>query len=413
MISNLRITSSIPLSCHRHRALAFSLLAALSIIVPARAATNLTVVASGLNNPRGLTFGLGANLYVAEAGVGAGDGHGGFGEGVGFTGSITEIRNPGSPGSHVHRVVTNLVSHGTNERGPEVVGADGISGTRAGALYVIMAESVAGVLEATPGLDPDKIGQFGQLLKVTLMGQSRGWTTVADVGDFDFAWTGAHRTEQWAPGHPAQFPDANPYGVLALAGHQFVVDAGANTLNEVRPDGTVRIVAYFPNPQLPGEGTSTVAVSDAVPTCIAQGPDGFLYVGTLAFGANYARAGNPAWTSLPKQSKIYRIDPQTTKFFLSDADVWATDLNPITGCGFSADGKSLYVTEYQTQESHYGTGDVIRITVNANGTAGARTAMGVGELHEPNGLACSAKGGVYVSNHSVSSGQGEVVRVNR
>jgi len=44
-------------------------------------------------------------------------------------------------------------------------------------------------------------------------------------------------------------------------------------------------------------------VSDSVPTCVAQGPDGFLYVGTLAFGANLATG--------KVQSKIYRINPST------------------------------------------------------------------------------------------------------
>ena len=38
----------------------------------------LTTIASGLNNPRHLAFAPNGTLYVAEAGLGAGDGHGGF-----------------------------------------------------------------------------------------------------------------------------------------------------------------------------------------------------------------------------------------------------------------------------------------------------------------------------------------------
>ncbi len=404
-------------------ALALGLLALSATLVSGEAAGKLTVVASGLNNPRGLAYGPGGVLYVAEAGLGAGNGHGGFGEGVGFTGSITEIRNVGAPHPQARRVVSNLASLGTTERGPEVVGADGICSGKAGNLYVIMAESVAGVLAESPTLNPDQVGQFGHLLSIPVIGHRRSWTAVADVGDFNYAWTGAHRNDSWAPhnapaaGSPPpgtpQFPDANPYGVLVVDGRQFVVDAGANTLNEVLSNGIVRIIAYFPDPRLPVSATVTVPVSDAVPTCVAKGPDGFLYVGTLAFGANFARAGNPLWKDLPKQSKIYRVDPNSTKFFLTEADVWAADLNPITGCAFAHNGKALYVTEFQTQESGYTTGDLVRIAVVIDGTAGARTALGVGELHEPNGVACTPNGAVYVSNHSISSGQGEVVRVNQ
>src|SRR5262249_28208809 len=56
-----------------------------------QAASQLTVVARGLNNPRGLAFAPNGSLYVAEAGLGAGDGNGGFAVGVGFTASITQI----------------------------------------------------------------------------------------------------------------------------------------------------------------------------------------------------------------------------------------------------------------------------------------------------------------------------------
>ena len=155
-------------------------------------------------------------------------------------------------------------------------------------------------------------------------------------------------------------------------------------------------------------------ISDAVPTCVAVGPDGYLYVGTLAFGANFARGGTnapPAWKQLPKQSKIYRVNPEASRLFLSEQDVWAAELNPITACGFGAG--ACYVTEYQTQESGYQSGDVVRSTRNADGTAGARTAMGTGELHEPNGFAYGPDGAIYVSNFSNSAAKGEVVRVDR
>ncbi len=383
----------------------------LAAAVTLSAAPQLTPVATGLNNPRGLAFGEEGTLFVAEAGLGAGDGLGGFGDGVGLTGSITEIKRLHSAHPKARRVVTGLVSLGTSERGPEVVGADGISLQGEGNLFVIMAESTAGVLAEDPGLDPGLASQFGQLLRLSPNGKRKN---VADVGAVNYAWTAANAGQPWAP---PEFPDSNPYAVLAVHGRQYVVDAGANTLSEVRPDGTVNIIAFFPNPLFPAVpgGPGVIPIADAVPTCVAQGPDGYLYVGTLAFGANFARFGGaPFWASLPKQSKIYRVNPKSSKFFVTEADVWADNLNPITGCGFSRG--ALYVTEFLTQESGYTTGDVVRIATKRNGQAGNRTALGVGALNAPNGFAADEDGDIYVSNNSTSAGvgpvTGEVVRVN-
>ncbi len=245
-------------------------------------------------------------------------------------------------------------------------------------------------------------------MKVTAGGQ---WKVIADVGNFDYRWAGANKDQPWAPA--GQFPDANPYGLLTLPGRIYVADAGANTVNEVRPDGSVRIVAYVPNPELPLPSGGQVPVSDSVPTCVALGHDGFLYVATLAFGANFGRFDTnspPSWASLPPQSKVYRVNPRGSEVFLTEADVWASGFNPVTACGFL--GGHFYVTEYVTQESGFKTGDVVRVRINPDGSAGAREALGTGALHAPNGLAFGRDGKVYVSNYSISSGGGQVVRIN-
>ena len=375
----------------------------------AQSPPQLAVLANGLNNPRGLAFAPNGKLYVAEAGLGAGDGHGGFAVGVGFTASIGEIAGVNSYRPRWRRIVTGLASVGDTENGfPEAIGPSGVSVHGAGGIYVTMGESGLGVGASTPGLPAAARRQFGRLLKVTPSGR---WEVVSDVGDYDYLWTGQNQDQPWAPA--GQFPDANPYGLLALPGRQFVADAGANTLNEVRPNGAVRIIAFVPNPLLPLPDGTLVPVSDSVPTCVALGPDGYLYVGTLAFGANFARFGTsspPNWASLPPQSKVYRVNPHAAGRFLTDADVWASGLNPITAIGFH-DG-ALFLTEYATQASGYVTGDVVRVQVNPDGSAGPRTALGEGALHQPNGLAIDERGNVYVSNYSISAGGGQVVRVN-
>ena len=75
---------------------------------------------------------------------------------------------------------------------------------------------------------------------------------------------------------PKDFPDANPNAVLYSHGHRYVIDAGANTLVDVHRNGAAKVIAFFPVPK----GSQ----SDSVPTCMARGPDGALYVGELLGG---------------------------------------------------------------------------------------------------------------------------------
>jgi hypothetical protein len=70
-----------------------------------------------------------------------------------------------------------------------------------------------------------------------------------------------------------------------------------------------------------------------------------------------------------------------------------------------------YVTEFFT--AGFGTpGDVIRIALNPDGSAGARTVMGVGALVAPNGFAAGPDGSIYVSNFSVFPGVNAIRRAS-
>jgi hypothetical protein len=375
--------------------------ASIPMVLAMAAGAQLTTVATGLNNPRGVAFGPGDILYVGEAGLGAGNGTGGVGLGQGFTGSVGMVRGASSSSPTYTRIVAGLAS---NADSGGVTGPDGVSPLGNGNIQIIESNATMKMLALYPSLSPALANEFGKLLQSSHSGQ---WKVEANVGDFDYEWSAQNATAPWAPA--GQFPDANPYAVLSVPGHEYIADAGSNTIDEVSADGSVRIIAFVPNPTL-NLGGRLIPISDSVPTCVAQGPDGYLYVGTLAFGAYFASGNTP-------QSAVYRINPALSNAILTSADVWASGFYPTTGCGFGQG--AFYVTEYWTT-SPAAPGALVRIALNSDGSAGARTTMGGGALKFPNGFAAGADGSVYVSNHSTSPGTaqtagapvGEVVRVN-
>ena len=347
----------------------------------AGAKVTVTTVVSGLDNPRDLAFGEDGKLYVAEAG------HGGkscftipgLGKNcLGFTSGISRVN---IAGSSVKRVVSGLASVASPD-GSFATGVDGIS---------ILGERIFGIetgssLAIPPGVLPASAekrakAEAGRLI---VANDSGWWKAVANVGDRDFRWSNHHKNLV-----PGQFPDANPYGVLALPGSRWVVDAGSNTIDRVSKRGRVTIKKFIPNPPS----------SDAVPTCIDRGPDKALYIGELTGGGN-----------APGASIVWRFAPDTGKLTM-----WAQGLTAVTGCGFAPNGK-FYATEFSSlglDNAAPNTGRVV--LVPAHSMAPITIVDG---LSFPGGFAAGRDGSLYVSNWSIApakgpSGQptGSVVRI--
>ena len=155
-----------------------------------------------------------------------------------------------------------------------------------------------------------------------------------------------------------------------------MIDAASNTLDAVDHRGAVTQLAFLPNP----------AHSDAVPTCVAEGPGGDLYLGQLAPGAPL-NGGN-----------IYRYSLATHRL-----TVWQSGFNVVDGCGFDEHG-NFYATEFQAHGFNPGpsgnpAGDVVKIAPN-----GARSVLGAGQLFYPQGFATDHEGHIYVSNWSILPG---------
>jgi len=319
-----------------------------------------------------LSTSLDRSAVLSTAGFSSEAGRGGStyclgGTCVGLTGSIDQVGSGG-----VTRLVTGLISTSS----PGGVAAEGIVAVSAsgGVVYGQFGGNTIGI--PTSGLPTfllqaahKDIGQFGQAWNGAFVDR-------AAVGDHDYIWANAHLSLN------PQFPDSNPNGVLVTGGQMFVADAGANTLDQVMPNGTVKVLTYFNVPS----GSPT----DAVPTCVGKGPDGALYVGELL-------GGNPA----PGNARVWRDvvnNGQATK------SVWARGLTTVQGCGFDSWG-NFYATEFQANgfnPSPTGNplGAVVKIAPN-----GTRTTLGMGSLFFPSGFA-AWNGSLYVSNCSIAPATG-------
>jgi hypothetical protein len=135
------------------------------------------------------------------------------------------------------------------------------------------------------------------------------------------------------PGETAY--DSDPYAVTAYRGGYAVADAAANSLLYVSTPGKIRLLARFParRETVPagvlGPRKMTVD-AQAVPTSVAVGRHGALYVGILR--------GVP---SRPGTAYIYRVVPGHAP------KVWARGLTAVTAIAVDRHGR-LLATELST-----------------------------------------------------------------
>lgn len=331
-------------------------------------AQTVDVVASGLNNPRGLAFAPNGDLYVAEAGAG-GNEHCHVGPTgprcFGPTGAIVRIDLRDGTMETVVDGLPSLAPPGPNPpagssaTGPHDLGFQGL-----GNLYFTIG--LGGDPELRSELGPHA-GTMAVVGRVTPDGSFRVST---DIGTFE------------EDNNPDQdLPDSNPYGILVLPGKRIVADAGANALFEIRANGQIRTLAVF------DESTGPPS-RDAVPTGLAVGPDGAYYVGQLT--------GGPFATGI---ANIYRVPAEG-----GDPEVYASGFTNVIDLAFRADG-SLYVLQIANPIPNFPAGALIRVAPD-----GTRTTVNV-PLFAPGGIAIAKDGTIYVTNNSILPGAGEVLAI--
>jgi glucose/arabinose dehydrogenase len=335
----------------------------------AAADPSVTVVMSGLDNPRGLAFGPQGALYVAEAGrgdIGEGDGPC-FGSGAtqvcyGATGAVSRLWQ-----GEQTRVATGLPSYANaagRAQGPNDISMLGVGR----ADVTIGLETDPRLRDQLAKVNPEWAG-FGRVVQVSAGGQ---WRFVADLGTFE---------EDANPDYPRTV-DSDPYGLLAIPGGDLVADAGGNDLVRVDANGDVSLVTVLPPvPQATDK--------NPVPTSVVRGPDGAYYVGEMA-GAPFVDGS----------ASIHRVVPG------EEPQVYLSGFKAVIDLAFDPDS-NLYVLQHATgQTGLVGPGELIRVAPD-----GTRTTVIAG-LDRPTSVAVGPDGALYVTNHGLSVGGGQVLRLD-
>ena len=189
--------------------------------------------------------------------------------------------------------------------------------------------------------------------------------------------------------------DTHPYGLTAGPdGLLWVADAGGNDLLTVDPaTGEVTVVAVFdgiPGP-LPNPNRDNAMESDPVPTGVAFGDDGTVYVSLLG-----------GFPFVPGSTKVVTVDAD------GNVEDYATGLTMLTDLRMGPDGNLYAVSfgQFTEQGPIPNAGAIVRIM------EGDASEVVLSDLSFPTSIDFNSAGDAYITINGVGApGSGEVVMV--
>ena len=344
-----------------------------------------SILADGLNQPRGLAFDVLGGLWFTEAGLGGTDvciPFMGQENCFGNTSRVTALEK-----GRRFTVSDTVASLST----PQMDSSSGVNGITfaAGLPYLVVGNG--GPQSATSMLGALS-SQTGVVLAPGISNGKLGFNTVASLADFEY------KNYPHLP-DPKGKPDAesNPFGITSIGRNIYVADGAGQTVTEVQPGGVVSLVGIMPNQNVnvPGaKGQPAKQVHEnSVPTGIMPAPDG---KGVLA--ADYS-----GFPYVPGSARIFRFQNGHAP------TVFASGFTNIIGLS-PAPGGGLYALEMYSHGSLSGDQSGSIVHVNAKGKQDKVVACH--GLIAPTGITTGKNGALYVSNYGLIPGQGQVVKVN-
>lgn len=338
-----------------------------SLAAVAQMSSNVSVFATGFNNPRGLKFGPDGNLYVAEGGAG------GTLSSVGackqvvapigpYTGGFTARISKVTPDGTVTTVADNLPSDQTSaDQGSLVSGVADVAFI-GNTLYAILSGA---------GCSHGLAGTHNDVLRVNQDGST---TLVANLSSFQ-------KSHPVANPQPDDFePDGTWYSMIAVNGVFYAIEPNHGELDAISTRGRVSRILDISSIE-----------GHIVPTALAFDGQDFL-VGNL-----------DTFPIKDGSSKIMKITPggEITTVYIN--------LSDILGLAFDASGR-LYVLENTTGNPFPtpGTGKILRVD-RKNGYKEIATGLSL-----PTAMTFGPDGNLYVSNLGFGPppiGAGQVLKV--
>jgi len=354
------------------------------VAAPAAAAdSNLRVVAAGLDNPRGLTFGPDGTLYVALGGTG--------GTMQTFN-PLKCLQAPVPVGPYTGGFTSSIVKVGLNGTvTPFVTGLPSSTaalGFTSGVADLKFVNGTLYALEAGAGCSHGLLGTDNGILRVAPNGTT---TMVANLSDFIKAHPVANP-------EPDDFePDGTWYSMAAFQGHLFAVEPNHGEVDEVDPQtGAISRVVDV-----------SASQGHIVPTAIAH----FSLYDNLFGGLFRGLIGNFTVGNL----NTFPVDPGSSQLMQVNVNgslrVISTGFSTILGLVYDSVG-NLYVLESMTApgfpgDQDQGTGTILRVS-----PIGQRTVVATG-LTFPTAMTMGPDGALYVSNLGFAGpGAGQIVRVD-